>query len=547
MDGRLIIDGRRVETSEQQESINPATLESLGRFHLAAPENLETAVQAAQFAYPIWRDMDQGVKKRLLLRAKHGLLERGPEIAAAIAREKGGPLTETYAKEIFPVLEALDYYARCGLRHTRPQKSRPHIFLFTHKTARYRFKPLGPTLVISPWNYPFLIPAFDSLSALAAGNTVILRPSTTTAFTGLLWGELLRDAGLPPGVLNVVPCATEHVEGLITHPDVRSVLFTGSTEVGKKIMAMASRNLTNLTLELGGKDPMIVCRDADLERAARGAVWGAFTNCGQSCGSVERLYVQSDIAPAFTARIKALTGEINVGDPLDPDTDMGPMTTLSQLRLVEEHIAEAVGKGAQLLCGGDRITELKGYFIRPAILTGVEQSMRIMREETFGPVLPIMEFGRLEEALALANDSDYGLTASVWTRSRKTAEICAENLEAGTVSVNDHMSSFPEPSAIWGGIKQTGIGRSHGPYGMRELQNIKYTTLDFARHSSLLWWYPYNRRGYHLFQDAAGLYHHPSWRQKSRKLRALIPRLDEVRRKVPIRNFIRSLPRLLSK
>jgi succinate-semialdehyde dehydrogenase/glutarate-semialdehyde dehydrogenase len=547
MDGRVIIDGRRVETSEHQVSINPATLESVGRFHLAGPGECKEAVQAAKTASPAWRDMAPREKKRLLLRTKRDLLARGPEIAATIAREKGGPLTETYAKEIFPVLEALDYYARFGPRHTRPQKTRPHIFLLTHKKTQYRFQPLGPVLIISPWNYPFLISAFDTLSALAAGNTVILRPSSTTAFTGLLLGELLRDAGLPPGVLNVVPCKTKYVEKLITHPDVRSVQFTGSTEVGKKIMAMASRNLTNLTLELGGKDPMIVCRDADLERAARGAVWGAFTNCGQSCGSVERLYVQRDIAPELIARVVALTSEISVGDPLDPDTDMGPMTTLPQLRLVEEHIGEAVKKGAELLCGGDRISEFKGYFIRPAVLTGVDHSMRLMREETFGPVLPIMVFGELEEALALANDSDYGLTASVWTRSRKVAERCAEILEAGTVSVNDHMSSFPEPSAIWGGIKQTGIGRSHGLYGMRELQNIKYTTLDFARKASLPWWFPYDRQLYQLLQNAAGLYHHQSWGQKSRKLGALIPRLAELSRKVPLRNFIRSLPRLLSK
>ena len=241
------------------------------------------------------------------------------------------------------------------------------------------------------------------------------------ALTGLLLGEIFLEAGLPPGVLNVIPCKTFHAEELITSPDVRTVMFTGSTEIGKKVMALASRNLTNLTLELGGKDPMIVCRDADLERAARGAVWGAFCNCGQSCGSVERAYVHKEIAAEFTERVAALTREMRVGDPLAEETDLGPLTTLPQMQLVEEHIRDAVERGAELICGGERVPELTGYFLRPAVLTKVDHSMRIMREETFGPTLPIMTFDKTEEAVDLANDSEYGLTASIWTRSRRTA------------------------------------------------------------------------------------------------------------------------------
>ncbi len=547
MDGRLILAGRRVDTGESQESINPATLEPVGRFSLGSPRDCDLAVQAAKSAFPGWRDVPAKERKQIFLRAKKILLERGAEVAETIAREKGGPPTENWSMEIFPVLEALDYYARAGVKNSRPRRSRPHIFLFYHKRSEFRFQPLGPTLIIAPWNFPFLIPAFDCLSALTTGNTTILRPSSTTALTGLLLGEIFLEAGLPPGVLNVIPCQTQYAEGLVTSPDVQTVMFTGSSVIGKKIMALASRNLTNLTLELGGKDPMIVCRDADVERAARGAVWGAFCNCGQSCGSIERAYVHTDIAGEFTERVTALTREIEVGDPLAEDTDLGPMTTLPQLRLVEEHIRDAVDRGAEVLCGGDRVSGLKGYFLRPAVLTKVDHSMRIMREETFGPTLPIMTFEKNEEAVDLANDSEYGLTASVWTRSRRTAAALADAIETGTVSVNDHMTTFPEPNAIWGGIKQTGFGRSHGPYGMLELMNIKYRSFDFARKKDLLWWFPYSRRTRSLFENAASLYHHPSAGRKARALGALAPRLGDILRKVPLLNFIRSIPGLFSK
>jgi succinate-semialdehyde dehydrogenase/glutarate-semialdehyde dehydrogenase len=547
MDGRLILADRRVETGDLQESLNPATLEAVGRFNLASPRDCDLAVQAAKSAFPEWRNMPVKEKKQIFLRTKQILLRRGAEVAETLAQEKGGPLTENWAMEIFPVLEALGYYARSAVKNARPRRSRPHIFLFYHKTSEFHFQPLGPTLIIAPWNFPFLIPGFDCLSALTAGNTVILRPSSSTALTGLLLGEIFLEAGLPPGVLNVVPCKTQHAERLITSPDVQTVMFTGSTVTGKKIMALASHNLTNLTLELGGKDPMIVCRDADVERAARGAVWGAFCNCGQSCGSIERAYVHSEIVGEFTERVTALTQEMKVGDPLTEDTDMGPMTTLSQLRLVEEHIRDAVGKGAAVLCGGDRVQGLKGYFLRPAVLSRVDHSMRIMQEETFGPTLPIMPFEKIEEAVDLANDSEYGLTASVWTRSRRTAAELADAIETGTVSINDHMTTFPEPSAIWGGIKQTGFGRSHGPYGMLELMNIKYQSFDFAGKKDMLWWYPYSRHTHTLFERAASLYHHPSAGRRARDLGAIAPQLGDILRKVPLRNFIKSIPNLFSK
>jgi succinate-semialdehyde dehydrogenase/glutarate-semialdehyde dehydrogenase len=363
--------------------------------------------------------------------------------------------------------------------------------LLASKRNAFHFPPLGPTLVISPWNFPLLIPFSDTVSALASGNTVVLRPSTATPLIALLLGEIFLEAGLPPGALNIVVSRTAQAEEMIVDPRIQTVMFTGSVGVGKRIMELAARNLTNIVLELGGKDPMIVLKDADVERAARGAVWTAFMNCGQSCASIERAYVAQEIAPAFIDRVAALTRELKVGDPLDPGTDIGPMTTLGQLESVLGHLQDARARGAAFLTGGSRIEGRSGYFLLPTVLTGVDHTMKVMTEETFGPVLPIMSVADEDEAVALANDSEYGLTASVWTRDRKAAARIAQRLEAGTVTVNDHMYSFTEPTAIWGGIKKTGAGRSHGPYGLLHLVNQKYISRDFRRTKAQLWWFPY--------------------------------------------------------
>jgi succinate-semialdehyde dehydrogenase/glutarate-semialdehyde dehydrogenase len=385
------------------------------------------------------------------------------------------------------------------------------------------------------------------MSALSSGNTVILRPSSSTPLTGLLVGEILDRAGLPPGVLNVVNCKIPQAEEMITHPDIRTVMFTGSVSTGKRIMELASRNLTNLSLELGGKDPMIVCEDADLEKASRGAVWGAFMNCGQSCGSVERVYVDQKIADEFIQRVVNLAKAVKVGNPLELEIDMGPMATLSQLETVEEHIRDAKERGAQILWGGKRKTELPGYFIEPTVLTGVNHSMKIMKEETFGPTLPIMTFSDLAKAVSLANDSCLGLTASVWTRSRKKAAWLADRIEAGSITVNDHMFSFIEPAAIWGGVKQTGMGRSHGPYGLQELTNIKFVSFDYLKKKTQLWWFPYDRDMFAFLKKSAVLFHSKHRMEKGKALLSLLPSLKRIRAGSSLQNFIKSFPRYLRK
>lgn len=547
MDGRLIIHGKRVGTSERKASLNPATLEPVGSVCLASSQECGDAIQAAKKAYPVWRELSLQKKANVFIQARKILLERSEEAARLVAEEKGSPLAESFSAEIFSSLEVLDYYAR-NLKRLLRQKTVKHtVPLFLHKKSSFRLSPLGPTLIISPWNFPFLIAVYDVMSALSSGNTVILRPSSSTPLTGLLVGEIFDRAGLPHGVLNVINCNIPQAEEMITHPDIQTVMFTGSVSTGKRIMELASRNLTNLSLELGGKDAMIVCEDADLERASSGAVWGAFMNCGQSCGSVERVYVDRKVAEEFTRRVVHLAESVKVGNPLEPGIDMGPMATLSQLETVEEHILDAKKRGARILCGGERKTDLPGYFIQPTVLTGVDHSMKIMREETFGPALPIMTFAELGEAVSLANDSNLGLTGSVWTRSRKTADWLAERIEAGSITVNDHMFSFIEPSAIWGGIKQTGMGRSHGPYGLQELTNIKFVSFDFLKKKTQIWWFPYDKDLFALFRKSAALFHSGSRLRRGEALFSLIPYLRRILVGSSLMNFIKSFPRYLQK
>jgi acyl-CoA reductase-like NAD-dependent aldehyde dehydrogenase len=547
MDKRLLINNHRIETSETIESINPATLEPLGEICLASSEECLRAVEAAKSAFLGWRDVSIKEKKNIFRKAKKILLQRSKDVARLITEEKGSPLPESFSAEVMGILEAFDYYIHTLHRSLKPLKMKHYMSLFYHKRGSFHFQPLGVTLIISPWNFPFFLPACDVLSALAAGNTIILRPSTSTPLTGLMVGEIFMEAGLPPGVLNVVNCKTSLAEELILNPDVRSIMFTGSVATGKRIMELASRNIGSLVLELGGKDPMIVLKDADLERASRGAVWGAFMNCGQSCGSVERLYVDQEIAEEFSQRVLDHTKKIKVGNPLDPGVDMGPLANSSQLRTVQEHIQDAKEKGAQILWGGEKINPLPGYFLQPTVLTKVNHSMKIMQEETFGPTLPIMTFTDPEEAVSLANDSIYGLTASVWTKNRKMASWIANKIETGTVTVNDHMSSAIEPAALWGGVKQSGIGRAHGPFGLQDLTNIKFVSLDFSKKRTLMWWYPYNTPWQKLLEKSLVLFYHDRLKEKAKASFSLLTHLSRIKEGSPLLNFLKSLPRFLRK
>jgi succinate-semialdehyde dehydrogenase/glutarate-semialdehyde dehydrogenase len=407
--------------------------------------------------------------------------------------------------ELFPSLETLKHLAHHAEDVLRDEELPGEVLLLAHKRCRLVYEPYGVVLLITPWNYPFSISLTGAAAALAAGNTVVLKPAPATTLIGLELGALAAEAGLPAGVLNVVATDDVVAQRLVEDPRVSKIVFTGSVATGKKIMASAAKNLTPVVLELGGKDPAIVLKDADLERAAAGIVWGAFVNAGQTCASVERVYVEQEVASALVERIVAETKKLRLGDPRAPETDVGPLTLERQRQLVEDHVKDALARGATALTGGAR-PEGEGYFYPPTVLTGVDHQMRVMREETFGPVLPIMAVKDADEAVRLANDSEYGLTASVWTTDPEKALELQGRLQAGVVTINDCVYSYGEPTAPWGGYKQSGIGRTHGTAGLREMVQVKYVAQEMNR-GRAIWWFPYGEDFRRLMSGTNRLLH----------------------------------------
>jgi succinate-semialdehyde dehydrogenase/glutarate-semialdehyde dehydrogenase len=358
------------------------------------------------------------------------------------------------------------------------------------KRARILREPHGVIGIISPWNYPFSIPATEVLTSLVLGNAVVLKPSELTPLVGQELVSLLHTAGVPEGVLQVVMGNGTTGAALIGSP-IDKLIFTGSVATGKRVAQMAAERLLPIVLELGGKDAMLVLDDADVDIAAQAAVWGAFVNAGQTCLSVERCYVDQKLYRRFLEAVAAKTSALRVGNGLDPETDVGPLIRERQLRVVEEQVEEARASGARILIGGHRLPELGRTFYAPTVLTGVDHSMRLMREETFGPVLPIMAIENEQEGIRLANGSEFGLAASVWTSNPRRGEQVARQLNAGTVMVNDVISCFGISEAPHGGFGSSGIGRTHGRLGMEEMVRIKYVDSDRLPGWPKPWWYRY--------------------------------------------------------
>ncbi|HTA25477.1 MAG TPA: aldehyde dehydrogenase family protein [Terriglobales bacterium] len=471
-------------------SVNPATGEILREFEPATETEINTAVNHAQAAQPGWYRL--GVRHRIGVLDKFRWLlhEKKAEIARLITSENGKPQVEALITEVLVVLDAARFYSENSYTILRDQTVPHRNLAMKTKSGRLIREPYGLVGIISPWNYPFSIPATETLAALVAGNAVILKPSEFTSSIALELAALLLGAGVPKHVFQVV-VGDGNTGSALVNADIDKLVFTGSVTTGRRIAQTTAARLLPVVLELGGKDPMLVLNDADIDVASSGAVWGAFMNAGQACLSVERCYVHRNLYKPFSEVCTRKAAQLRIGNGMDPETDLGPLIHERQLRNVEAHVEDARLHGARVLTGGERRRDLGPNFYAPTVLADVTHEMRIMREETFGPVLPIMPFDTDDEAVRLANDSDYGLSASVWTRDRTRGEDLARRIHAGTVMVNDAVSCFGVSEAPHGGVKASGIGRTHGIFGLEEMARIKYLDSDRLPAMKKVWWYGY--------------------------------------------------------
>jgi len=477
--------------------VNPATLEPLESVPVSAPEEVAEVVVEAKLAAERWAQSSFAERRALFGDVAAAVLDNAEEIAATVTAETGKPLVESYTAELFVALDNLVWAASNVGRVLRPERVRypqPHL---RHKRGWLLYEPLGVVAVISPWNFPFAIPFTQAAFAVAAGNAVVVKPSELTPLSGA-WLERL----FPNGLVRVVQGAGEVGEALVRAPGIAKVVFTGSGETGRRVASLAGERLRPVTLELGGKDPMLVFEDADLDRAVAGALWGAFANCGQVCSGVERIYVARPLHEAFVEELARRARALRIGRGDNLQTELGPLINEEARARVEE-LVEASG-GEVRLGGGRPEVALPGWFYEPTILTGVDREARIEREEIFGPVVTVSPFGDEAEAVRLANGSSFGLGASVWTRDLERARRVARRLEAGSVWTNDVSYSYGTGQASWGGTKESGYGRTHSKHGLYELSRVKFADLDRGR-VPVPWWFPYDEGVLEGFRGMAGV------------------------------------------
>ena len=483
---------KRSKPKDGLESFNPATGELVGTVETLTPAKVQGVVDDVAEVQPFWAALSLEDRARYLRRAGDVLLEDLDEIAELLTTEQGKPRVESYTMELLPTIDSLKWIADNGPEILADEKLSMPLFLKS-KSAKLTFEPIGVVGVIAPWNYPWSIPFGEVAIALMAGNGVVLKPASLTPLIGDRIRQTFEKAGMPEGLVRTV-----HGGGRIGDALVKStagkIFFTGSVEVGRKVGVECAKRMKGSVLELGGKDPQIVCPDADLANAISGAVWGGFANAGQTCSGIERVYVHRDVADAFVAGVVRETERLTVGEPLEWTTEIGPMVSEDQAKIVNELVDDAIENGATKLTGGPREVEgMTGSFIAPVVLTGVTHEMRIMNEEIFGPVLPIVTVDSEEEAIELANDSEFGLGASIWTKDRAKGERMAHQIESGMVWINDHSFSHGACVCAWGGVKESGLGRSHSKFGFYECVNIKQLAWEpgWARD---MWWQPYDRK-----------------------------------------------------
>jgi acyl-CoA reductase-like NAD-dependent aldehyde dehydrogenase len=465
---------------------HPATGETIDQWLETEVQQVPALYEKASAAFRFWSTRSLEIRLSYINKMKHYMIQHMDSIVDEICSATGKVRTEALTADLMPVIDILQHYEKRAPKILKRKKV-PTPLLFMGKSSYIDYFPIGTVLIISPWNYPFQLSMTPVISALIAGNSVILKTSEVTPTIGLLIEKIAREIGLPKNVLQVAHGGKELGQALVSgKPD--SIFFTGSVETGRKIGIEASKMLIPCTLELGGKDPMMVFEDAPLTRAVNGAAWGAFTNAGQVCMSIERVYVHESVYGEFVDRLVEETKKLKMGE------DIGSLTFHQQKEIIKIHVLDALDKGALLLTGRHPDKWGESMYVEPMVLTNVTDDMKIVTEETFGPVLPVMTFNTEEEVITKANNSVFGLNASVWTKNSERAERVTSKLITGNAVINDVLISVANPHLPFGGVKNSGIGSYHGDEGLFTFSRKMSVMKDPGLKQKELNWYPYKNK-----------------------------------------------------
>ncbi|NOY77165.1 MAG: aldehyde dehydrogenase family protein [Calditrichaeota bacterium] len=477
------------------ESRNPITGEVLGQVPLNTIDDVREAIRKGREAQKIWAGISVKERAKRLLPIRDYMVEHAEELAEIISRDNGKVRLDALIADVLTGPLILSYYCKHAPKILADETLWPGSIVWFHKISKLVRVPFGVVGIISPWNYPFTIPFHEVIIALLAGNAVLLKMATQTQMVGMAFKKTIESADLPEGVFQYINLPGRLVGDAFLENGIDKLCFTGSVPVGKKLMAKAAETLTPVSLELGGNDPALICADADPYRAAMGVLWAGFSNAGQTCGGIERVYVHEEIYDAFLAILKEKVDHLRVGYDTDFNVDMGGMTTESQIEVIQFHLEDALKKGARI-AAESKVNNPGSYknLIPARVLVDVNHEMRLMQEESFGPIVGVMKVRSEEEAVRLANDSNMGLSASVWSKNLKKAERLARQIQAGAVLINDHLMSHAMAETPWGGFKESGIGRTHSQfffYEVTEPQVIVKDWLSFAKRD--MWWHPYSK------------------------------------------------------